>query len=735
MTAATHDVTQTISNLSQPVESMMDMLQHLGYENFSRHNSWENCLCTLLVILEPKCKAYRFLESLPYDQGALEEVTTLSTMANLGYTAKHLYAKLSEIDQRLLPALFIPKNSSPVVVLAQGDEDITIVSGQEITPEAKDRLLQSEGTVWIFERYNESKSPLSKFMREGTGHSWFRALFGRFHDVIGQVFMSGLLLNIISLFMPLLTMLVYDRVIASGTTDTLPMLAVGATLALAFEWMLRHVRSQGLSWLATRMDNIVSNKIFSHLISLSSDLLERASVSSQIARVKTFESIRDFFSSSTFLSMVEMPFVVLSLIVIYAIAGEIVWIPVASAAVFGLLFYTIQKRVQVAIRLAAKATSAKQQFTLETFEKINGIRVYGLGQRWQQKYRDLSGREMLAHFHLGFLGMTAETLANALTMLSAVMTVTFGIHLIWEGNLTTGGLVATMILVWRVLTPFYSLCTMIPRLEQIRNSVLQVNKLIDMDAEGTMTMATARLSKVQGSITFNDVMCRYDANSDPAFSNMNFIINPGNVAMITGRNGSGKTSLLKMIKGLYPVSHGSIQIDGFDVRQLDPRDLRRQIAYVPQNPDIFRGTVIENLRIANPLANEMDMETALRIADAWDEVQRLPNKLQTVISRHGNRTISVNLASKISLARAYLHPASILLIDELPNSLLNSKAGANLYDYLKRNKGKRTILMICYREDFAQLADQILPMERENPTQSALTQSVATSKNTQREVA
>lgn len=735
MTGMTPEITRDISSLDHPIEGMMDMLRQLGYQNFSRHNSWENCLCTLLVVFEPRCKAYRFLESLPYDQEALEEISTLSTMANLGYSARHVQTKLADLDPRLLPALFIPKNSPPIVVLSPNGRDLSIASGHELAPETMSRLLQSEGTAWTFEKYNEAKSPLSKFMREGTGQSWFRALFGRFHDVIGQIFMSGLLLNIISLFMPILTMLVYDRVIASGTTDTLPMLALGATIALGFEWMLRRVRSQGLSWLATRMDNIVSNKIFSHLILLSSDLLERASVSSQIARIKTFEAIRDFFSSSAFLSMVEMPFVVLSLVVIYAIAGEIVWVPVFSAAVFGLLFYAMRQRVQSTIRLAAKATSAKQQFILETFEKISGVRGYGLGARWQQKYRDLSGREMLAHFRLGFLGMTAETIANAITMLSAVATVTFGIHLIWASHLTTGGLVATMILVWRVLTPFYSLCTMIPRLEQIRNSILQVNKLIDMDVETTMAKATARLTKIQGGISFKDVMCRYENESDPVFNGMNFTANPGDILVITGQNGSGKTSLIKMIKGLYAPAQGSVQIDGFDVRQLDPIDLRRQIAYVPQNADIFSGTIVENLRIANPLASEMDMETALRLADAWDEIQQLPEKLDSVISRHGSRTISVNLASKISLARAYLHPASILLIDELPNSLLNSKTGANLLEYMKRNKGKRTILMVTYREDFSQIADQILLLHRDEVPQSVFAKDFNPTNSVQREVA
>src|SRR5690606_14467813 len=149
-----------------------------------------------------------------------------------------------------------------------------------------------------------------------------------------------------------------------------------------------------------------------------------------------------------------------------------------------------------------KTTSTRQQFTLETFEKIRGVRGYGLSAKWQERFRDLSGKEMVAHFRLNWLGMMAENIANALTLLSAVATVGFGAHLIWAGQMSTGALVASMILVWRILTPFYSLCTMIPRLEQLRHSILQVNKLMDIDTEAMEALTRARLPRLRGGVTF-----------------------------------------------------------------------------------------------------------------------------------------------------------------------------------------------------------------------------------------
>jgi ATP-binding cassette subfamily C protein LapB len=301
------------------------------------------------------------------------------------------------------------------------------------------------------------------------------------------------MLNVIALSTPLFIMLIYDRVIAAGAPEILPMLAIGACIAISFEWVLRRTRSQGLSWLAARMDNIVGSKIFAHLIGLPPSLIERASVAAQIARIKTFESVRDFFSGSVFLSMLELPFVVIAALAIYAVAGPLVLVPLAMIACYGLLFWAIHKKVKIAIRLAAKASSARQQFAIETFEKIQGVRGNGLSKTWQAKFRELSGREMLAHFRLNWLGMMAETLAHAITLIAAVATVGFGVHMIWAGMMSTGALVATMILVWRVLTPFYSLCTMIPRLEQLRNSIMQVNMLMDIDTEAMEAVTAARL--------------------------------------------------------------------------------------------------------------------------------------------------------------------------------------------------------------------------------------------------
>lgn len=696
----------------EPVERMIKTMQQSGVKAFENCDDWESALCALVLALEPRCKTYRFLEALPFGRDSYSESDVLNALARLGYFSRQIPIKINDIDTRLFPSLFIQKDGTPVILIAQEGNRIKVFKNHNLSYLYEDQLSEAKGRAIVFERYDENKPATSKFVRSGTDYGWFRALLGRFHGTFAQIMTAGLVINVISLTTPLMIMLVYNRVIATGTIDILPMILVGMGIAAIFELALRGIRSRGLSWIAARMDNIVGNKIFAHMIGLPPTLIERASVSAQIARIKTFESIRDFFCGSVFLSMIELPFVILAALAIYVIAGPLVFVPLGMTIVYGALFYLIYKQVKKSIRLAAKASSARQQFAIEAFEKIRGVRAYGLTNLWEAKFRDLSGKEMMAHFHLNFLGMAGETLGNALTVLSAIITIGVGTHMIWAGTLSTGALVATMILVWRVITPFYSLCTMIPRLEQLRHSVIQVNNLMDIETEEQKAKFASVLATIKGNIAFNNVGLKYSDDADEIFSNITFTAAAGDLVAITGENGSGKSSLLKLVKDLYKPTSGSVQIDGFDIRQLDAPSLRKQIAYIPQQYDYFDGTIIDNLRLCNPIASRADIEAALDLAAAMDDIRVLPHGLETHISRYSINSLPGNLAQRLSLARLYLHTAPILLIDEIPNTILSGKAGRNLRDYLARCKGKRTCLMITYREDFLRMADTLLYLRR-----------------------
>lgn len=686
----------------QSVEQFYVRLSRATYLGDDPDNVWGRVLCALILALEPDCKLYRVVESLPYGTKATSfgRFEMLETLANLGYGAEVLHnMRPRDIDQRLAPCLYI-----------QGDRPAVLLKGERLY-DGQLRPLASKmkrGDVIVLRPYRASDDPTSKLVRAASKQRWFRALFKRFRPALGIILLAGLILNILSLAPPLFIMAVYDRVISTNAVDILPWLAAGVVLAIAGEWALRSLRSRHLSWLACRLDNLVSNKVFRQLVNLPPRMIEGASVQAQIARLKTYEAVRDFFSSPLFLSVIELPFTIIALGVIAVIGGPLVWVPVAFAALYCLLFYFIWDNIRVAIRTAAQASSAKQKYLIETIEKVPAIRGGGLSGVWGRQFRDISGREIQAHFRLNWLGTVGETLSNGLTVLAAVAIIGFGTHLVWGGVITTGGLVASMILVWRVLGPFYSLCTMVPRIDQLRHSLAQVNQLMDLDTETETGRMLGRPRQISGHIRFVNVGMRYDDKADPVFKGLSFDAHPGDIVAVTGENGAGKSTLLKLVKGMYQAQSGSVRLDGFDVRQMDPVDLRRRIAYIPQKPSFFRGTIAENLRFANPLVGMREMEIALDQVCALDEIMALPGGMDTVIGGKDGFKLSSSMELRLSMVRAYLHDAPILLIDELPNSLLTDDVGHFLMENLIRHRKDRTAMIVTYRVDILQEASQVI---------------------------
>jgi ABC-type bacteriocin/lantibiotic exporter with double-glycine peptidase domain len=691
-----------------------DMTGRLLWNTGGGRGLWESCLATLVLAFEPNCKARRLVEALPAEKN-MNRTQCLNAMANLGYTSQPLDIRLGDIEQRLLPCLFTPDTATeqPVVILSRKDDSLTIYDSKShsirtIPTHSADAAVH--GAAFFFQRHDRHAEATSKFMRQGTSRTWFSAVVRRFSGSLWQIFITCIALNIFALAPALFIMVVYDRVISPADTMGLTGLAAGVALALAAEWYLRDIRSEGLAWLTARLDNLVGSKIFAQLIGLPASMIENASVSAQVARIRTFESVRDFFSSAVFLSFLEIPFVIFASLVIWAVAGPLVLVPLGVIACYAALFFAMRHKIMTTMRIAAKASSARQQFIIETVEKLPGVRINGLSQAWEKKYDSLSGREIVMNFQLAFQGTVAETLAHALTVMAAVLTIAAGAHLIWAGAMTTGALVASMILVWRILIPFYSLCTMIPRLEQLRNSIIQVNSLMDLDTESDMATAVAALPALKGTIHFDHAVLRYSEHGSPVIDGLNCAMTAGQFAVITGRNGTGKSSVLKMVKGLYAPEEGMVRIDGFDIRQMEPAELRRQIAYVPQKPDFFPGTLCDNLVIGNPFASIDDVESALKRACAWEETRgRLHEPLDPA-------TLNNTLAARLSLARAYVQDARIILIDEMPNAVLNGVAGRNLKIYLTGDEDrKRTAIMVTHRGDFMEMADIVIRLDHNEP--------------------
>ncbi len=677
------------------------------------------CLVAYLEKLQWLGDARDLVETLPTKERAFDFFDCVNALSRLGYNAGTVSGRIEQIDRRLLPCWFFdgaPHNpETKMWLIAEQDETEDIVlfdpeSQRWVTPDFAKNIL---GDVYFFRKKDRTQEDLIHNVQETTGFSWFRALMQRYKKTFLQIVLISLVINLIGLSGPLFILLIYDAVIGTNTPSALTWLVIGVVGALVLETALRYIRLRMITWLSARVDNTVTNDIFHRLLHLKALFTERSSVAAQLSRIKAFEAIRDFFSGPLFLSVIELPFVVVLIFVIALIAGPVALVPVVMIVLYIVLLLIMRGQVGIAIRRAAKANSEKQNLSIETLSKLDSIYNAGIEVAWRERLRELSGRASYFSFKSNFIASILESLAQFIAVLAGVVTIALGIGQVWANHLTIGGLVATMILVWKTLAPLQSLCTTLPRLEQLINGIAQVNRLMDLQPERDPYLTPPPMKNFLGYVKFTSVGLRYSKQSDPVFVGLSFEVNPGEIVAITGPNGAGKSTILKLINRLYTPQAGNIRIDGLDIRQLDPLQLRRQITYVAEKPDFFVGSIASNLRFSNPLASDDEIAHVLDRVYLTEEIADLSQGVDTIIDDSKIQQLPSGFAYRLSLARAYLKDSKIMLFDELPNALLNTDAGEAYREFIIASRGRNTLLFVSHRNDFTQLADKIITLHQD----------------------
>jgi ATP-binding cassette subfamily C protein LapB len=626
----------------------------------------------------------RIAEALAWNQPKMELVDVLNFMARLGFTGAPLKISRRDIDRRLLPCVFVDKKG-----------DISVVT----TP---DRDLR-QGTAYIFSKVNPADPKAEQEALSMAGKGWFFTVLQRFRYLFAKVTALSLAINFIGLGLPIFLMIIFDRAAEITTVNTIFVMGVGATIAIWIEFHLRNLRSKRLAWFAARIDHMASNRVLSRLLQLPAHAIETAPITSQVARLRAFDSIREFFNGPLFLTVLELPFTSVGFIALVVLTGWLSLVPAALLVAYvGIALY-FRPRLKLSMFEMAKARSKCQSNHIELFEKLDALRLNGMSEIWHEQYREISAESSLTLFKGQYLSQIVETLVYSLTIIAASALIYLGVNQCWHGHMSGGALFAAMMLFWRFIGPWQTLVSSMPRFEQLQQSIEQVNRLMNIQTERELSPSLARPGRLAGAVAVSKVGLRYTKDNDPVFVGLDFNAQPGEMIAISGGNGSGKSTVLKLVMGLYRPQAGAVYIDGADMRQFDPILMRQGLSYIPQIPELFIGTIAENLRLARPYASERQLWEALEMADAKAAVMALPQMLDSP-----GHALSSALSHQLILARAYLKDADVLLIDELPYALLNSHAGKMFIDRIKAWKGKKTILMVTHRDDYIRMADKAL---------------------------
>ncbi|MAY63263.1 MAG: ABC transporter [Rhizobiales bacterium] len=648
------------------------------------------------------------LGSVPQGGFDLGEPGIIAAMGNLGFYVRQKPFSSKDWSSSRSPLLIKSGDRPLLLVPGKKRGEALVYDGQVLTRFEEHGGLLEGSPCWRFD-YESARSPLSPQSRSHTGYSWIRALFANFPLLGRTIILFSLMLGLTGALLPLAIAVFFGQVIRLSEFTAMPYLIGGLVLIVAFETLFIVQRTKVVAWVAGRLEFIVNTSSFAQILKLTPSISERAAPTNQAARLRSFESIRDFISGPTFASILDIPVSLLSLILVGFLSLSALSIMVGSIVLFCCVFAVAWRRSAILTSITADQATELQALCIETLDKLDLIRGCGLQQAWADRIGVIAEKAQRAQMSLRFAGLVSEAVSSVIFTVSIIGVMAVSSLSVWAGGITGPTLLALVILSLRVLAPFHTLCMTVQRIEQIRRSLNQINSLMDLPTENQEEREKNTIGAPSGRVSFVNVGFRA-ADTRPVFVGLDLEVDSGDLIGIYGANGTGKSTIFKMVLGMMDVSLGTIRIDGVDLRQLPLRELRRRVSYVPQRPRIFPGSLRQNLALANPLATEMQIDQVLLNVGLSEEIRTLPNGLDFIVSGPDEERFSASFRHRFAFARALLVNSQLMLIDEVPNALLDGETGALMRRLLEDARGRRTVLFVSHRTDFLQMANRVVAL-------------------------
>jgi ATP-binding cassette subfamily C protein LapB len=538
--------------------------------------------------------------------------------------------------------------------------------------------------------------------------SWFWGSVLKFRAAYLEVVLAALLINIFGLLSPLFTMQIYDRVVPLRAFDTMWVLAIGLVVGYGFDFILRTLRGYFLDRAGRSLDRQISARIYEHVLSMKMSEAP-ASAGAFASNVREFEPLRDFFTSISMTAIVDMPFLFLFIIAIWWIAGPIAFIPMAMIplviAANTLTHFPMQRAVERSYRQGAQ----KQAALVETITGLDSIKAASAEGHIQHQWDGYVGAMAQSGMVARLWGAISSNLTLLMSNMSTITVVIWGVYRTAEGDMTMGAMVAASMLMGRCLQPLSMIAGLAVRFSQSISSLQGLNRLMEKPSERPYGKVFMRRPVFDGAIEFRDVVFSYPDQETRALDGVSFHIAPGERVGIVGRIGSGKTTIERLILGLYEPESGAVLVDGTDIRQVDPADLRRNIGAVLQDQHIFFGSIKDNIVLGASFVDEESVVRAASIAGVDSFVRSNPHGYDLQVGEAGRR-LSGGQRQSIFVARALLMNPPILLLDE-PTSAMDNSTENGFKARLAQAIPGKTLLLVTHRNSMLSLVDRLIVMD------------------------
>ena len=523
-----------------------------------------------------------------------------------------------------------------------------------------------------------------------------------------KVAIAAVFINIFGLLTSLFTMTVYDRVVPNNATNSLIALSIGFGIVVIFDFVLKLLRAYFVDHAGAQIDRDIGDAVFERMLAMRLEL-KKGSTGALAGLMRELEALRDFFASATLTAVVDVPFIILTLTIVWIIGGSVVLVPGLMVPLVILVGWLTHPALE---RLSARAMGEgllKQSVLVETIGGLETVKTAGaaplMSKRWRkavESHSDSSLRQRL----VASIGVTFATSAGTISYAGVVI---IGVTLIAEREMTMGGLIACSILAGRAIAPLAQISQLLSRLTSTRTAYRQINEMMKMPTEGPEGDAL-KLSNVQGKIEFRNVGFRYPGAPERALDALSFTVNPGEHVALLGRVGSGKSTIARLVLGLYPPEEGLIMIDGTDIRQLDPKELRAQVGAAMQESVLLTGSVRENIQLGRPRVDDEELIRVSQISGTHQFMGQIANGYDLRLADRGEG-LSGGQRQSIAIARALGGSPPIVLLDE-PSSAMDAQTEGALIQRLQEELKGRTVILITHRPPLLQLAQRIILLDQ-----------------------
>lgn len=646
-------------------------------------------------------------EAMVVDQDNFDTEAILETMANLNF--KNF--KLGKIAAKDLPEDVFPvliEVNSSYYVLVNVDQKKAIAFDCQKEAYCQIDVKDLKGVAYFFQYAQDLEQSLVQPQA-----NWMSKLLYRFRMVFAQVAFITLLLTLLNLLVPVFIVIIFDQIFNSNDLASLFNVALGIIVYLISSYSLSAIRSSLLNNASARMGYIVLSQTYSRLMYLSPSYTETASPTSQMSRIRDFDNIKNFINSEGFIGTFNLLFSPIYIIALIVIGGWIGFVPLVTLAILIIIGLFLRPFHKLKMESLTEASAQRQQSLLEILYNTDKIKSSGIKHIWINRMKKHIGLHLKRSYDLtGYVSKT-NNISYFITNVAVLIMIYGGVIKVFEGEMSTGLLIGTLILAWKSMNPIRGAFSMAVQINGLLKSIKQINKFMNLPQDNYLKNTMVANKEIKGRISFRDVSIKYNPASSPALLGVNFDANPMEVFGLTGHDGAGKSTIFKLIMGMYQPQAGRVIIDEMNIKQIEPLTLRRAVSYANERDIILTSTLRECFTSYQPDIEDDEILYLCEQTGFLEHMTFLGYTLDTYIDTKELQRMSGTSKKLLNLTRMLARKATIYLVDEMED-YLDKEAIEKVFDLILRiAKNNIATVMISTQDDWIlERCDKILRLDK-----------------------